>query len=171
MTSDILDAVEGRTLVGLAYLGFPWDPVPSDAESVDAVNGAVVLDFGDMRLAVRWDLRPPVERLIVESFDAFATAAPLTTSRDVSHRWRSVLGSSLTSHAWGWHEVESGREIWAVALRFSNAQTLTIALGELVEGVPTYMPDSLVVTATERIAKAYKPRAAINSLWELLATD
>ncbi len=170
MSSDILDGAEGRTLVGITYLGFPWDSMPSDAESVDAVNRAIVLDFGDVRLAVRWDLRPPVERLIVESFDASAAAAPLTTSRDVSHRWQSILGSSLTSHAWGWHEVESGREIWAVALRFSNAQTLIIALGELVEGVPTYLPDSLVVTATERIAKAYKPRAATNSLWEMLAT-
>lgn len=166
MTSNLIDRVEGRPLVGITYLGLPWDPTPADTQLVDVVNRAVVLDFDGLRLAVRWDLRPPVERLAVESYGESSAVAPLTTSHDVSHRWRSVIGGVLNAHAWGWHEVESGTEVWAVALRFSNAQTLFIALGELVEGAPIYLPDSLVVTASERIAKAYRPRAALNIPWD-----
>lgn len=166
MTSDLIDAVEGRTLVRMAYVGLPWDPAPSDADPMDAVNRAAILDFDDIRLIVRWDLRPPVERLVVETYDASIATAPLTSVHDVSHRWRSVIGGVLVSHAWGWHDVESGRETWALALTFNNAQTLFIALGELVEGDPTYLPDSLVVTATEHVAQVYRPSAAVNIPWK-----
>lgn len=166
MTPDLVDRVEGRTLVGITYVGLPWDSGPSDTDSVDVVNRAVVLDFDGVRLAVRWDLRPPIECLVVENFDPSSTKAPLTTTRDVSHRWRSVIGGALIAHDWGWQEVESGREAWALSLRLGNAQTLFVALGELIDGAPTYMPDSLVVTASERIARAYRPPAALSIPWD-----
>jgi hypothetical protein len=122
------------------------------------------LDFGVVKVQIRWDLRPPVERLAVER-QAPWQEVPLTSILDVSGRWRPLLGRRLLTYRFGLQDVESGQERWALLLAFEGGSKLLVALGELVEGCPTYLPDSLIVTADPDVALAYAPIASLGSVW------
>ena len=164
MTYELLDGAIDRELTAIRYVGLPWEHEPTRGAIVDAVSRAVLLEFGTLTLQVRWLLEPPIERLAVESPTAWQ-ALPLAKVVDASGRWAALLGTRLLKYEVGFQEVESGREPWALLLHLEDAGRLLIALGELDDGVPKYLPDSLVVTEDATTARQYVPNASEGSLW------
>ncbi len=164
MTYELLDRAIGHGLSAIRYVTLPWEQEPARGAIVDAVSRAILLEFGTLRSQVRWTLEPPVERLTVEAPSPWHTL-PLSKVVDVSDRWAGLIGTRLLRHDIGFQEVESGREPWALLLHFEDARRLLIALGELDDGVPRYLPDSLVVTEDASIAMHYVPGASEGSLW------
>ena len=164
MTNDSLDQAVGLMLRRISYVGLPWDQEPKDSSLVDVVSRAVLLDFGLTSLQIGWYLRPPIERLAVAQQESWEGAS-LTTVHDVSGRWRRLIGKQLRAYRFGMQDVESGLEPWAVLLEFGGDVKLFVALGEMTAGHPTYLHDSLVVTAEPDIARAYIPIASMSSAW------
>ena len=83
---------------------------------------------------------------------------------DVSERWQGLLGARLIGASWSDHETGDGVQPWAVTLEFDIGE-LVVALGEVIDGRPSYLPDSLVVTANRRLALDYRPPAALTPAW------
>lgn len=54
---------------------------------------------------------------------------------------------------------------WSCRLVFRSGQSLVIALGELGRQGITYIPDTLVVTATREVAESYRPIRAWDHAW------
>ncbi|MFD3403742.1 hypothetical protein ACFWUU_23865 [Kribbella sp. NPDC058693] len=90
---------------------------------------------------------------------------PLKRRLDVSRRWSAFLGAQVVGIYWTEQETTDGFQPWAVTLDFEGVGELVIALGELVDGVPTYLPDSLIVTASQDVARSYKPPASPTPAW------
>lgn len=55
--------------------------------------------------------------------------------------------------------------LWALALTFRNAASVAVALGELVDDVPSYLPDSLVVLFGQEVAESYRISSSPTSAW------
>lgn len=164
MRSEILDSCLGSALTSAKYVMFPWESEPDQDSRVDAVPHAVILGFGKREVQVRWVLQPPVERLVIEPYTPWSEDDVATTV-DVGARWPNHLSRTLVNYRVGMQRVESGREPWALLLEFETASPLLIAQGELTAGVPSYLPDSLIVTSDPLVAMAYAPRASEGSVW------
>lgn len=50
-------------------------------------------------------------------------------------------------------------------LRFASGRHLAIALGELLPGGISYIPDCLLVTSSREIAQSLAPPAALGTAW------
>ncbi|HBX81963.1 MAG: hypothetical protein WAV45_09440 [Propionibacteriaceae bacterium] len=164
MSEFILGRAIGQRLLQVEYVLLPWEASLQPGRVIDAVSRAIILRFESVDLQFRWVLKPPVERLIVEPPDALAQA-PLTVTLEVGERWPDLLGTRMVGCEFGYQHVESGREPWAALLVFEGGARLLIALGELVDAVPTYLPDSLVITADAHVAQGYTPPASEGSPW------
>ncbi|WP_432880555.1 hypothetical protein ACQPYH_35480 [Kribbella sp. CA-245084] len=125
---------------------------------------AVLLTFDASHALLRWDLRPPVEQLVVLSNEP-DEPRPLTRRVDVSRRWTAFLGAQLIGASWADQETTDGLQPWAITLAFEGTGDLVIALGELVNGIPTYLPDSLIVTSSRDVALCYRPPASLTPSW------
>lgn len=163
MTAVDLSRLLGSQLTGVQYDILEWEVEPAADSTVDQVPKAVTLTFDGLRVQLRWDLRPPIERLVMVT--GAQPLGPLTRRIDVSKRWEALLGSRLVGVSWAEQETPDGFQPWAVTLAFSGGGELVVALGELIEGTPTYIPDSLIVTSSREDAIAYRPPASPTPAW------
>lgn len=160
---DLSDLVGGH-LTRVYYDLFVWNAAPHDDSILDEVPLAVILGFDTQDVILRWDLRPPVEQLVSLKVEE-SVPGPSIRHIDVSGRWSPFLGSQLIGVSWAEQETSDGFQPWAVTLMFGVVGELVIALGELMNGVPTYIPDSLIVTASRRAALSYQPTASPTPAW------
>jgi hypothetical protein len=165
MTMTAVDSALGQELVRVEYVMLPWEPEPAESAAIDAVSRAVILKFDKAGIQIRWKLQPPVERIVVEPVEDWRDA-PLSNVVSVSSRWSDLIGRRLSGYRLSYQHVESGSEPWAITLDFEGGLRLLLALGELTDGKPTYLPDSLVVTADALVASAYAPPASEGNPWE-----
>lgn len=164
--TEILDThLVGRCLVSLRYEVLDWEVQPDASAKIDAVAMAVIMDFEGCSVAFRWDLRPPTEQLVVVASESVGVGRRARRI-DVSRRWSTFVGAELVAARWSYHETGEGLQPWAVTLSFAGVGDLVVALGELVAGSPSYLPDSLIITASEDLAREYQPRAALEPAWK-----
>lgn len=164
MTEVAESQVLGSRLRGVQYDLLEWDDEPVATSIVDAVPKAVILTFDSLSVLLRWDLSPPTERLVMMS-DEHSQTGPLVRRVDVSGRWGAFLGAQLIAASWAEQETGDGLQPWAVTLAFAEVGDLVVALGEVVDGFPSYIPDSLIVTASRDVALSYRPSAALTPAW------
>lgn len=160
----VLRRVLGSRLQGVKYDLLEWQDEPSPTSIVDTVPKAVILEFDETSVLLRWDLRPPSEQLLFLSSEG-VTPGPLVRRVDVSQRWGAFLGARLVAASWAQQETGDGLQPWAVTLAFADAGELVLALGEVVDGSLSYIPDSLIVTASRDAALSYQPPAALTPAW------
>ena len=154
----------GQALRSIHYDLLAWEPMPSEASAVDEVSMGVLLGVEEFQVMLRWELRPPVERLA--AFDGRRLApAPLARRFDVSARWAAFIGARISDVSWSEQLTEGGLQPWAVTLAFAEAGELVVALGEVVDGHLSYIPDAMVVTARREVASAYRPPASRTPAW------
>jgi hypothetical protein len=158
------DEVVGRRLRGVKYDVLEWEESPALTSIVDTIPKAVILEFAELGVLVTWDLDPPSEQLVMRRSEG-STPGPLARRIDVSMRWKAFLGAEVVSASWAQHETGDGLQPWAVTLMFAGVGELVVALGETVDGDPSYIPDSLIMTASRDVALSYQPRAALTSAW------
>lgn len=164
MTTVAESKVLGRRLRGVQYDLFEWDDAPDATVSVDTVPKAVILVLDELSVVLTWELRPPAEQLTMAVLGGmYPDPALLFRRLDVSRRWSAFLGAELVSTSWAEQETGDGVQPWAVTLVFAGVGTLVVALGEVLDGSPSYIPDSLVVTASRDVACAYRPPAALSA--------
>ena len=144
----------GQGLWKVEYELLFFEEFPSASAVIDDVAMAVRLIWADGAV-IRIGWRNPAywedEGLLFDGAQAENAACV-----DVSTRWSSCVGARLDSVVVSRSLAET-RRIWAMNFDFDNDNHLVIALGELDEGMPSYMPDNLIVTDSEAIARAYWP--------------
>ena len=164
MTEVVGSQVLGSRLRGVQYDLLEWEDEPVATSIIDVVPKAVILTFDNLGVLLRWDLNPPIERLVMVS-DEHSQAGPLVRRVDVSGRWGAFLGAQLIAASWAEQETSDGLQPWALTLAFAEVGELVVALGEVVEGSPSYLPDSLIVTASRDVALSYRPSSALTPAW------
>lgn len=165
MTLELHSSIVGRRLTGLFYDLFNWSPLPSRSSAVDAVPMGVILRFENSESATfRWVLHPPVERLALVRSEDYPPG-PLVRRVEVSSRWSQFVGTEATDLSWSQQRIGDDLLPWAATLAFGSAGELVVALGELAGGEPSYLPDSLLVTASHLSAASYWPSAALSAAW------
>lgn len=140
----------------------------SDGEfgyEVDTVD----LVFGGGTVArMSWAVSGYEEGLSIALDPTPASPAPLemVSFGDVEHL-PGVLGSPIVELRRGLHVVtEQGRPLlWSVAFKTDAGGEVCVALGELRDGTPHYLPDSLVVLPSVDGADSYHPPASTTSAW------
>jgi len=144
----------GQELQKVKYELFDWEEQPSSVALVDDIATAVCLQWGDLsEVRITWRNPSYWEE---EGLDFGGTQKKGTESVDVSARWKPLIGATLDRVTPLYSNAFTHRT-WAIRLEFGNGTNLIIALGALKEGIPSYMPDNLIVTASEIIARAYWP--------------
>jgi hypothetical protein len=152
-------------IAAITYELLPWEGQPQEVQEVDEVSTAVALVFeGETSLRFRWRLAPPSERLVLGPWEP---GDPTPDSRivNVTSRWSMFEGDVLRRLDFALHDVGAGPEPWACHLKFASGRGLVVALGELSRNGVTYLPDSLVVTASRRIGMRYQPPVALDCAW------
>jgi len=144
----------GQELGKIVYELLDWEEPPSSAAVIDDVAMGVRLEWSDLSSTrVGWRNPSSWEE---EGLLFGARKVERTTAVDVSARWLPFIGARLEAVAWSC-STASARRVWAMNLVFTGGKHLVITLGELKSGVPSYIPDNLLVTASESIARAYWP--------------
>lgn len=156
--------VLGRRLLGVKYDLLEWEDEPDPTCIVDTVPKAVILDFDVGSFLLRWDLRPPTEQLVILGSQG-SSPGPLFRRVDVSKRWSAFLGAKLVAASWAQQLTAGGLQPWAITLAFADVGELVVALGEVVDGSLSYLPDSLIITSSRHAALSYHPRAALTPAW------
>lgn len=163
-------AIVGQSITSVRYWVLPPAPLPADLE-VDRIHevDSVELGFGAGSLVrIRWAMAGADEGI---TFDV--GPEPLEDGGlvvvDVSRtgRWGGLLGQPVTQlrAAWQVPSENSPEMLWAVSFRTAGGGEVSIALGEVRDGTPTYLPDSMVVIFSSAKAGAYQPIASTTSAW------
>ncbi len=142
-------------------------------KSLEPTNVESLVDEVDIAVTLHWKNSPPSR--VSWSVDAWNEGLvgqwpvddhprPELAIVDASDRWKDIVGTRLVHFRFSW-SVSPHSLPWAVNLRFETGDHLVIALGELLNGEPSYMPDTLLVTGSAEFAGAYHHPAAISSAW------
>ena len=154
----------GDALTSVHYELLSWEQAPSADSCVDQVAMAVTLNWQESRpTRISWSTDPQREGL-VQGGPSAEGPGPQLEIADVSERWGGLLGQRLTACTFS-HALPPGDLPWAMNLLFASGAHLVIALGELLEGEPRYIPDSLLVTESRDAAVAFSPPAALGTAW------
>lgn len=154
----------GDVLSSVDYELLSWEEAPSSGAHVDEVAMAVTLHWGTSPATrIHWNSGLWNEGL-VQGGPGEADPSPEVTITDVSERWGGLIGERLTACTFS-HSTPPSDLPWAINLRFASGAYLVIALGELLDGQPSYMPDSLLVIGSREAAVSYSHPAALGTAW------
>lgn len=164
-SSPVQELPEGIELTGVCYELFRWEAGPSPGALVDS-SMSVILRLGNtVNIRFHWAVGNGSERLTIARWNE-GDYLPQTRMEDVSERWPLIMGARVSGQQLSLQETEVGTEPWACRVDFDNESHLVIALGELTrDGEIVYIPDSLVITGSEAIARSYRPPAASSAAW------
>jgi hypothetical protein len=81
--------------------------------------------------------------------------------------WQARIGVTIESVGVSRHTQGDGcgESIWAFRVNLANSDSFVIALGEVRDGIPVYLPDSIVVLFARDAAKALSHRGSLASAW------
>lgn len=145
----LLDSLKGEKLSRVTYV-YPefWIRAPEDESNlINQVDMDIVLHFaGTGHLKISWAMAGLVEGLELSRNDLpLKELSRLDTS--ASPHWARLIGEELSEVRALWHAANTGvpESIWWMGFTFSSGASVSIALGEIREGIPDYQPDSLLV--------------------------
>ena len=170
--SEILQGLVGRQVVEVRYhvpVGVAAGGV-SDSGMVDDVEQAIDLMVDDGSVVrAQWEMRGELEFLSVVRASGTDLIGSFVDTVDVSggDSWGRILGRTVSGVGVAWHASgsEELRAPFAIRLDFHGATSVVIALGELVGGVPSYLPDGVLVIFDETVAANYVFPGAESPAW------
>ena len=157
---------QGLTVESVEY-HLLWFESPPKPQIVDVVSMAVEINFGDAgRARFHWRIDPTFEGLEVGPWKVGDAATELSHV-DATDRW-GLSGARLARYVVATQLTDRGEAQmpWSCRLVFEDDRNLVIALGELSpEGQLTYLPDSLIVTASQEVACGYRLDSSASTAW------
>lgn len=130
---------------------------------------ALELVFDGIPVVISWLMENEIECLNVRSRGVAAVIPDYSKTIDLSARpgWEACVGGELISVRTSRHRPvpAQGDCLWALALTFRNAASVAVALGELVDDIPSYLPDSLVVIFGQEAAESYRISGSPTPAW------
>lgn len=166
----ILSGLRGQRLNSVRYVVLPESPEPRmfPSESWDEVEYAVELAFDGMSIVIYWLMENEIECLSVRSRSVADVIPAHSKTIDMSARpgWDACVGEELISVRISQHRPVPAQDcLWALALIFRNAASVAVALGEIVDDIPSYLPDSLIVIFGQEAAESYRISGSRTSAW------
>lgn len=168
-----LHSVVGSRIVDVRYLlpaGVQWPDGRVDG-LVHEVDHGVELAMADGSVvALYWEMRGEDEFLaIVPMSVAGFWVEGLIDAVSVSKEpdWVGILSRTVTGVGVAWHIPNAGcpKSVWAARIDLDGGSSFVIALGEIHEGVPAYLPDSIVVLFDRNDAESYWINGYDTSAW------
>lgn len=157
-----LDLPVGDTLASVSYELLSWEERPSTDSQADQVAMALTLNWqASPATRITWSADAEREGLIQGGLRGDNPSLEIV---DVSERWSQLVGQRLAACTFS-HSAPPSDLPWAMNLRFESGAHLVIALGELLDGEPSYMPDSLLITGLREVAGSFSPPAALGTAW------
>ncbi|MEY9965483.1 hypothetical protein ABIA33_003525 [Streptacidiphilus sp. MAP12-16] len=171
----LLCDVVGSRISSVSYL------VPSGAQWPDGREGGLVheVDHGvelalanGRRLALRWEMEGENEFLGVSSASlGDGSSGSLIDSVDVSDlpEWSSIIGLTIRGIGVAWHIANLGcpNSVWALRFDLEDGPSFVIALGEIRDDAPAYLPDAVLVLFEKEVAELYQMASSTTSAWGL----
>lgn len=171
----------GSRIVDVRYLvpaGVQWWPDGRGDGLVHEVDHGVELVMADgSALALHWEMRGENEFLAIVPMSVSGSwTEGLIDALSVSDapEWMGILGRTVTGVGVAWHIPNAGcpRSVWAIRIDLDGGSSFVIALGEVREGTPAYLPDSIVVLFDWHDAESYWITGSGTSAWgETVATS
>jgi hypothetical protein len=166
----VLGAVNGKALQRVRYVVLPGSPEPAARASVvDEAEYAVEMVFDGFVVGIFWQMENELECLRVVRQEMGGVASGYSKIIDVSSYsgWSNRIGKKVAGFRASWHrpafsEVEC---LWAFTVLLEDAEPATVALGELLTDVPSYLPDSLVVLFGQNTAQDFQLAVGSASAW------
>jgi hypothetical protein len=170
---ELYAAIIGGRLTGVSYVvaeGDVWPSGHSADPRVHEIDMGLVLHVGDTALNVTWVMDGHDEGLAVVAGAALPDFFGIsTTNIDVGHvmPWPSLVEHKVADLAWAWHQPyeDCAELLWAMRIRFDFAGSAVIALGDFSNGVPQYLPDSMLAIFDEDLARFYSIPAGEGPAW------
>lgn len=133
----------------------------------DEAEYAIELVFDRLPITISWQMENEMECLNVRSQDVGGVIAHYSKIIDMSSHpgWEACVGEELISIRISQHRPVSIDCLWALVFVFRNDASVAVALGELVDDMPSYLPDSLVVMFGQEAAESYRIAASPTSAW------
>lgn len=170
-----LSEVIGAQVVGVRYLvpgGAQWPDGRADGFVHEIDHGVELMLSDDHVLCMQWQMDGENEylRVSLRSPTHETSDNTLIDAIDVSSapEWTSLLGGSISSIRISWHIANTGcpRSVWAIRFDVETGASFVVALGEVRDGVPTYLPDSVLVIFDREDAETYRTAGSSTSAWE-----
>lgn len=178
--TSALREVIGAQIVGVRYLvseGMGWPGGRADGFVHEVDHGVEITLSGDRVLVLRWEMlgenefldpslhllpREQVSDSMIDAIDVSATP-----------EWAPLIGHTISSVRASWHISNTGcpKSIWAVRFDTAENSSFVIALGEIRDGVPAYLPDAVLVFFDRDDAEAYKTGGSATSAWDGAAVE
>lgn len=154
---NLASSLIGTRIRSVLYRNLAGDPELASSGVADEVDMEIVvrLDNG-ASLTLAWAMSGEVEGLAL--LDGEPESDDRTVVDVTSHtQWSTRVGREVIAVGAGWHVPNAGspRTLWSWRLSFEGGPCAVVATGELVNGEPRYLPDSLVVIFDERLALSY----------------
>lgn len=170
---ELSAAVVGRGLWNVVYFVPPGlERVEEDSvgDAIHLVDMGVSLVLDGLTINLAWSMDGPEEGLAVatDPLDPmfFGRSAVPIDANGISP-WPSRLGHTIEGIAWAWHQPcdDCPDLLWALRVDFGAPGSAVIALGDVEDGTPRYMPDSLLILFDEDVARSYAIPAGEGSSW------
>ena len=175
-----LRGVVGSRIVEVRYLvpaGVQWPDGRGDGLVHEVDHGVELVMADGSVLALHWEMRGEDEFLAIVpmSVSGFWTEGQIEAlSFSDAPEWMGILGRTVTGVGVAWHIPNAGcpRSVWAIRIDLVGGSSFVIALGEVREGTPAYLPDSIVVLFDRHDAESYWITGSDTSAWgETVATS
>ena len=81
--------------------------------------------------------------------------------------WKGRIGKPIHGLLSAWFNSDPyvGETLWGFSLQIEGNNEVTVALGELENGKPAYLPESLLVIFGKELAKSYQIPNVDGSSW------
>lgn len=168
---DALRGLRGLRLNRVRYVVLPESPRPEmrASKSWHEVEYAVELVFDGMSVVISWLMENEIECLNVRPRGVVPVIPDYSKTIDLSAQpgWEDCVGEELISVRASQYRPDpaQGDCLWALALTFRNTASVAVALGELVDDIPSYLPDSLVVLFGKEAAEGYWISGSPTAAW------
>ncbi|WP_152471615.1 hypothetical protein [Nocardiopsis gilva] len=171
---DLINFVPGDSLVSAWYLPLEGEGWPCGHEHgglFHEVDVAICLVFSSGKtLYFTWVVDGLNEALALNLRDDFPSVQQRSDDYinvTEAFGWRGFIGRSVNQSSVARHVPNEGcSEVpWAVRLGFAGGKSVVIALGEIVEGRISYIPDALLVIFDMDAARGYRVPSSVCSAY------
>ncbi|MEV5303493.1 hypothetical protein [Amycolatopsis methanolica] len=173
LPTEIVDAVVGRRIETILYRmpsGVQWSEEYRHRGVHDVDMGVVISLSNQVEFEIDWAMSGFAEGLALGVHTKSCIEPDgLIDVVDVGElpEWQSCLGRAIQEISFSSFASNEGvpRTVWAVKFRLENAVEFAIALGEIVDGRPHYLPDSIMVIMDESVGRSYRITGSDQTAW------
>lgn len=172
---ESLATVIGTRVTGVRYLipeGTQWPDGRADGFVHEVDHGVELMLSSTRSLRMQWEMDGENEylgaSLIPSVREAGASNLIQAVDASTAPEWTPILGGTISSVRVSLHIPNTGcpKSAWAIRFDTEAAVSFVVALGEIRDGVPEYLPDGVLVIFDREDAESYRTAGSSTSAWD-----